>query len=66
VKRRLKDKAFAKGSVATTWRKGAEELGMPLEEHIAFCIAAMPRASRRPGPPRHGIHPSRLHLVPLW
>jgi len=22
-------------------RKGAEELGMPLEEHIAFCIAAM-------------------------
>ena len=22
-------------------RKGAEELGVPIEEHIAFCIAAM-------------------------
>jgi predicted hydrolase (HD superfamily) len=22
-------------------RKGAEELGVPLEQHIAFCIAAM-------------------------
>ncbi len=22
-------------------RKGAEELGIPLEEHIVFCIAAM-------------------------
>jgi putative nucleotidyltransferase with HDIG domain len=41
VKRRLKDKAFAKGVNRDDVRKGAEELGIPLEEHIAFCIAAM-------------------------
>src|SRR6201981_3946309 len=41
VKRRLKDKAFARGVSRDDVRKGAEELGIPLEEHIAFCIAAM-------------------------
>jgi putative nucleotidyltransferase with HDIG domain len=41
VKRRLKDKAFARGVSRDDVRKGAEELGVPLEEHIAFCIAAM-------------------------
>src|SRR6202165_327999 len=41
VKRRMKDKAFAKGVNREDVRKGAEELGVPLEEHIAFCIAAM-------------------------
>ncbi len=41
VKRRLKDKAFAKGVSRDNVRKGAEELGIPLEEHIAFCIAAL-------------------------
>ncbi|MGB2621970.1 MAG: HDIG domain-containing metalloprotein [Candidatus Acidiferrum sp.] len=41
VKRRLKDKAFAKGVSRDDVRKGAEELGIPLEEHIAFCIAAL-------------------------
>jgi putative nucleotidyltransferase with HDIG domain len=41
VKRKLKDKAFARGVNRDDVRKGAEELGMPLEEHIAFCIEAM-------------------------
>jgi putative nucleotidyltransferase with HDIG domain len=41
VKRRMKDKAFAKGVSRDDVRKGAEELGVPLEEHIAFCIAAL-------------------------
>lgn len=41
VKRRLKDKAFAKGVSRGDVQKGAEELGLPLEEHIAFCIAAL-------------------------
>jgi putative nucleotidyltransferase with HDIG domain len=41
VKRRLKDKAFAKGINRDDVRKGAEELGVPLEEHVQFCIAAM-------------------------
>ena len=41
VKKRLKDKAFARGVNREDVTKGAEELGIPLEEHIAFCIAAM-------------------------
>ena len=41
VKKRLKDKAFARGVNRDDVRKGAEELGVPLEEHIAFCIAAL-------------------------
>jgi predicted hydrolase (HD superfamily) len=41
VKRKLKDKAFARGVHRDDVRKGAEELGIPLEEHIAFCIDAM-------------------------
>jgi putative nucleotidyltransferase with HDIG domain len=41
VKKRLKDKAFARGVSREDVTKGAEELGVPLEEHIAFCIAAM-------------------------
>jgi predicted hydrolase (HD superfamily) len=45
VKRRLKDKAFARGVNREDVRKGAEELGIPLEEHIAFCIEAMRTAA---------------------
>ena len=41
VKKRMKDKAFARGVSREDVRKGAEELGVPLEEHIAACIAAM-------------------------
>ena len=41
VKRKLKDKAFARGVSRDDVHQGAKELGAPLEEHIAFCIAAM-------------------------
>lgn len=41
VKKRMKDKAFARGVSREDVIKGAEELGVPLEEHIAFCIEAM-------------------------
>lgn len=41
VRKRMKDKAFARGVRREDVIKGAEELGVPLEEHIAFCIAAM-------------------------
>jgi putative nucleotidyltransferase with HDIG domain len=41
VKKRMKDKAFARGVSRDDVRKGAEELGVPLEEHVAFCIKAM-------------------------
>jgi putative nucleotidyltransferase with HDIG domain len=41
VKKRMKDKAFARNVSRGDVRKGAEELGIPLEDHIAFCIKAM-------------------------
>lgn len=41
VKKRMKDKAFARGVSREDVVKGAEELGIALEEHIAFCIEAM-------------------------
>jgi predicted hydrolase (HD superfamily) len=41
VKRKLKDKAFARNVNREDIRRGAEELGVPLDDHIAFCIDAM-------------------------
>jgi predicted hydrolase (HD superfamily) len=41
VKRKLKDKAFARNVNRDDITEGAAELGVPLEEHIAFCIEAM-------------------------
>jgi putative nucleotidyltransferase with HDIG domain len=41
VKKRMKDKAFARGVSREDVIQGAAELGVPLEEHITFCIAAM-------------------------
>jgi putative nucleotidyltransferase with HDIG domain len=41
VKRKLKDKAFARNVNREDITNGAVELGVPLEEHIAFCSEAM-------------------------
>ena len=41
VKRKLKDKAFARNVSREDIVAGAQELGIPLEDHIAFCIEAM-------------------------
>lgn len=43
VKKKMKDKAFARGVNRADITTGAEELGVPLEEHIALCIEAMRR-----------------------
>jgi putative nucleotidyltransferase with HDIG domain len=41
VIKRMKDKAFARNVKREDLRQGAEELGLPLEEHIANVIASM-------------------------
>lgn len=41
VKKKLKDKAFARAVSREDIQKGAEDLGVDLDEHIAFCIEAM-------------------------
>jgi putative nucleotidyltransferase with HDIG domain len=41
VKKKMKDKAFARAVNRDDIIKGAEGLGIPLEEHIQFCINAM-------------------------
>lgn len=41
VRKRMKDKAFARKVNREDIRQGAEELGVELNEHIAFCIEAM-------------------------
>lgn len=41
VKKKLKDKAFARGVNRQDVYQGAEELEIPLDEHISFCIQAM-------------------------
>jgi putative nucleotidyltransferase with HDIG domain len=41
VRKKLKDKAFARSVSREDILNGAQELGVDLEEHIAFCIVAM-------------------------
>ena len=41
VKKKMKDKAFARSVNRQDIVEGAEELGIPLDEHVDFCIKAM-------------------------
>jgi predicted hydrolase (HD superfamily) len=43
VRKKMKDKAFARGVNREDIRKGAEELGVELDMHIQFCLSAMQR-----------------------
>ena len=43
VRKKMKDKAFARGVNRADVIQGAEELGVDLDTHIAFCIEAMKR-----------------------
>jgi putative nucleotidyltransferase with HDIG domain len=41
VRKKLKDKAFARGVSREDVTRGAEELGVPLDDHIAFVLGAL-------------------------
>ena len=49
VKKKMKDKAFARGVNRQDVIQGASELGVELDAHIAFCIEAMKRRSAELG-----------------
>ncbi|HXY14574.1 MAG TPA: HDIG domain-containing protein [Terriglobales bacterium] len=49
VRRKMKDKAFARSVNRDDMVNGAAELGVDLEEHIAFCIEAMKGIAKQLG-----------------
>ena len=49
VRKKMKDKAFARSVSRDDIVKGAAELGIELEEHIAFCIEAMKAIAKELG-----------------
>lgn len=59
VKRKLKDKAFARNVNRDDIRRGAEELAVPLDEHIAFCIEAMKQKAEELGLAGTGVAATR-------
>lgn len=55
VLKKMKDKAFARGVSRTDIIRGAEELGVPLEDHVKFVIAALQQVAHELG--LNGIAP---------
>ena len=49
VRKKLKDKTFARGVSREDVRQGAAELGVDLDAHIGFCIEAMRKRSAELG-----------------
>jgi putative nucleotidyltransferase with HDIG domain len=49
VRKKMKDKAFARSVHREDIAEGAADLGLDLEEHIAFCIDAMKTIARELG-----------------
>ena len=49
VRKKMKDKAFARSVNREDIVNGAADLGVDLEEHIAFCIEAMKRIAKELG-----------------
>ncbi len=49
VRRKMKDKAFAKGVNRQDVIQGAAELGVDLDAHIGFCIEAMKKRAKELG-----------------
>jgi putative nucleotidyltransferase with HDIG domain len=49
VRKKMKDKAFARGVKREDVIKGADELGIPLDEHIEFVIGALQKSASQLG-----------------
>jgi predicted hydrolase (HD superfamily) len=49
VRKKMKDKAFARGVNRADVIQGAEELGVELDAHIAFCLEAMKKKANQLG-----------------
>ena len=49
VTKKMKDKAFARAVSREDIQKGTAELGIPIEEHIQFCIDAMKKNKEQLG-----------------
>lgn len=49
VRKKMKDKAFARGVSREDVVQGAQELGVDLDEHIAFVVAALQRSAESIG-----------------
>ena len=49
VRKKMKDKAFARGVNREDMIQGAAELGVELDAHIAFCIRAMQQRAEQLG-----------------
>ena len=58
VIKRMKDKAFARAVNRDDLRRGAEELGIPLDQHITNVIAFMREPGRRARAPRESTSSS--------
>ena len=64
VRKKMKDKAFARGVHREDIISGAQELRVELDAHIAFCIAAMRSPRRGPRPLWcDGLVPSSVNLI---
>ena len=63
VKKKMKDKAFARSVNRQDITEGAQELGVPIEEHIDFCVKAM---QERGGGIRPEGHSARGRVSSDW
>jgi putative nucleotidyltransferase with HDIG domain len=58
VKKKMKDKAFARSVNRQDIVEGAQELGVPLDEHIEFCVKAMQARAEELGLKGGGLKPA--------
>ena len=65
VRKKMKDKAFARGVNRNDITTGAADLGVDLEDHIAFCIEAMKGTARELGLEGNAVNSSQKRNTDL-